>query len=253
MVAGLKGSGPVGPPVRFDLAELEPLPLPVARYFRAVLRDGQPLVRHARLQQEGRFLLRPEKNGWVPFTATQEVATRPPGFVWSARMRMAPGLSVRVRDGFVDGEGYMSARLMGLIPLVQVGRTPEIAAGALHRYLAEAAWFPTALLPSAGVVWAPLDDASARATLRVAAVTVSLDFRFDADGLVRSVFTPERARDVGGRSVPTPWQGRWSDYEERGGMRIPLRGEVEWLLPEGPQVYWRGRLTDVAYELAEPI
>jgi hypothetical protein len=82
----------------------------------------------------------------------------------------------------------------------------------------------------------------------VAATAVSLDFRFGPDGLVESVFTPARGRDVDGRSVPTPWQGRFSEYDERAGMRIPLAGEVEWLLPEGPQVYWRGRLVGVEYE-----
>jgi hypothetical protein len=33
-------------------------------------------------------------------------------------------------------------------------------------------------------------------------------------------------------------------------MQIPLEGEVAWLLPEGPKPYWRGRITDIAYELA---
>jgi hypothetical protein len=28
-------------------------------------------------------------------------------------------------------------------------------------------------------------------------------------------------------------------------MRIPTTGEVEWLLAEGPQVYWRGRITEI--------
>ena len=27
-------------------------------------------------------------------------------------------------------------------------------------------------------------------------------------------------------------------------------GKVEWILPEGPLPYWRGRITDVAYETA---
>jgi hypothetical protein len=31
-------------------------------------------------------------------------------------------------------------------------------------------------------------------------------------------------------------------------MRIPQRGEVAWLLPEGPQVYWRGRVTEIHFE-----
>jgi len=251
LISRMKRRGPAPPPVRFSSARLEGLPAPVRRYFRAVLRDGQPAVRHARVEQRGQFLLRPAENGWRPFEAIQEFETRAPGFVWNARIRMAPGLVVRVRDAFVDGGGYMVAGLMGLVRLVHVEGTPEIAAGALHRYLAEAVLVPTALLPSAGVVWTPLDDSSARASLGVGATTVSLDFHFGADGLVRSVYTPERARDVDGRSVPTPWQGRWSGYEERDGMRIPLAGEVEWLLPGGPQVYWRGRITAIAYEWEE--
>lgn len=252
MVARLERAGTARDAVRFSPAELAGLPDPVVRYFRTILRDGQPLVRRARFRQKGQFLLKPETNGWAPFEATQDVATAPPGFVWNARIRVGPGVAVRVRDAFVDDRGYMVASLMGLVPLAHVEGTPEIAAGALHRYLAEAAWFPTALLPSAGVVWTPLDEASARASLTVGATSVWLDFHFGPDGLIHRVFTPERARDVGGRAVSTPWQGRWSDYAEREGMRVPLRGEVEWLLPDGPQVYWRGQIVEIEYELTEP-
>lgn len=97
------------------------------------------------------------------------------------------------------------------------------------------------------MAWTPINDSSARITATVASTTVSLEFRFGADGLVRSVFTPERARDVNGRGVPTPWQGRWFEYEEHERMRIPVRGEVEWILPEGPQVYRRGRVDEISY------
>ena len=64
-----------------------------------------------------------------------------------------------------------------------------------------------------GVKWNPIDDSTARATLSAGGTTVSLDFRFSDDGLVESLFTPERARDVDGEPVPTPWQGRFWDYE----------------------------------------
>jgi len=247
LVARLDAAPSPAPIARFAASELEGLPPPVVRYFRAALREGQPTVRRARLRQRGEFLVKPETNGWAPFEATQEIATRPPGFVWNARIRIAPGLAISVRDGFVDGRGRMIASMLGLIPLVRVEGTPEIAAGALHRYLAEAAWFPTALLPSAGVVWSPLGGTSARATLEVSGTRVWLDFHFGADELVERVYTPERMRDVNGRALPTPWQGRWFDPVERDGMRVPSRGEVEWLLPEGAQPYWRGRVESVDY------
>ena len=233
----------------YDPAQLHGQPLPVARYFRAVLRDGQPLIRRARLTQRGELLVRPKADGWRPFTATETFVTQPIGFVWDARIRMAFGLPVRVRDAFVGGRGSMQATLLGIWPLASVENTPDIAAGALHRYLAEAVWLPTALLPAqGGVTWSPIDDQRARATLTAGETTVSLDFTFGADDLVESVFTSARMRDVDGHAIPTPWQGRFARYEERDGIRIPLAGEVEWLLPEGPQVYWRGEITDVDFE-----
>jgi hypothetical protein len=173
LVTRLEHGSVASQPAAFSEAELEGLLAPVMRYFRAVLRNSQPLVRRARLSQHGEFLVRPTHDGWRPFRATQHVATEPAGFVWDARVRMAPGLNIRVRDAFVDGTGSMLASVLGLFPLVSVAATPEIAAGALHRYLAEAVWFPTALLPTHGVAWTPLDESSARATLSVAATAGS--------------------------------------------------------------------------------
>jgi hypothetical protein len=238
--------GPLGR--TYSSADLAGLPESVVRYFRAVLPDGQPIVRFARFSQRGEFLLKPEAGAWSPFRADQTIATNPAGFVWDARIRMTPGVSVRVRDSFVEGVGSMLGSVLGVFPVVRAEGTPEIAEAALQRYLAEAVWFPTALLPSCGVVWTPLDGSSARAALTAGGTTVSVDFRFGEDGFVREIFTPARSRQVGSRAVPTPWRGRFSVYGERGGMRIPLAGEVEWLLPEGPQPYWKARLLEIAYE-----
>jgi hypothetical protein len=47
-----------------------------------------------------------------------------------------------------------------------------------------------------------------------------------------------RSRREGKTSVPTPWGGRFSDYRELGGIRVPTRAEVRWELPEGPFTYW---------------
>jgi hypothetical protein len=151
-------------PASFSAAELAGLPAPVARYLGAVLRDGQPIPGRARLDWEGDFLLSPP-DGWAPFTATQAVAIRPGGFVWDARMQMAPGIGVRVRDGFAHGRGSMRAEVLALLPVVSVEGTPEIATAALQRWLAEAVWYPAALLPSQGTEWTPLDATSGRGRL----------------------------------------------------------------------------------------
>jgi hypothetical protein len=204
------------------------------------------MVHRARLAWKGDFLASPEKNGWATFMAEQHAAVKPAGFVWDARMSMS-GLPVWVRDAFADGAGSMHASILGVVTLMEVEGTPGIARGALQRYLAETVWYPTALLPSQGVVWNAIDDSSARATLSAGGTTVSLDFHFGPDGLVQRVFAADRPRVVDGREVPTPWQGRLFEYAEHGGMLVPMRGEVEWLLPEGPQVYWKGRIVGAAF------
>ncbi|MCU0621550.1 MAG: hypothetical protein MUC69_08615 [Gemmatimonadales bacterium] len=237
-----------GAPGTVSFAELDGTPAPVARYLRAVLREGQPIVRHARLAQSGDFLLDAAKERWVPFDATQHIVPAAPGFVWDAAMRMAPGVDALVRDAFVAGTGAMQASALGLKTIVDQRGTPAIAQGALYRYLAEAVWVPTALLPSQGVRWTPIDERRALARLEVATVRAEVEYRFGSDGLVEAVYAPDRMRDVNGTGVPTPWEGHWSEYGERGGMRIPLRGEVGWMLPEGLQLYWKGRVTHVAYD-----
>ncbi len=241
--------GPVGLPPPFSEADLKLLPEPVARYFRLVLKPGQRHVKLATFEQEGEFLLQPKPDGWRKFTATHTASANPPGFVWDAEIAAMPGVGVRVRDAFLAGNGYMKASLLGLVNLVDTEKTPEIAQGALCRYLAEGVWLPTALLPSEGVKWQSRDAQSAIALLAVGGTEARLEFHFGADGLVERVYTENRARDVGGTLVPTPWQGRFRNYQQREGMLIPLEGEVEWILPEGAQPYWRGRAVSVQYEL----
>jgi hypothetical protein len=53
------------------------------------------------------------------------------------------------------------------------------------RYLAEAVWLPTALLPVNGVRWSPIDENRALATLQGDDdVSVSLEFRFENNDVV---------------------------------------------------------------------
>jgi hypothetical protein len=152
---------------------------------------------------------------------------------------------------YIAGEGILHATLFGLVSLVNLRGTPEIAQGELMRFLAEAAWYPTALLPSQGVQWKAIDDFSAKATLKDGETALTLLFRFNENGLMESVRAEARGRTVEGAVIPTPWEGQWSNYELHDGICIPTEGEVAWLLPEGPKPYWRGRITSLRYEFAQ--
>lgn len=234
-------------PDRYDPDEITALPGPVQRFFRAALTPGQRMPSALTLEHAGTFNMSERGERWLAFASNQRVVLAPPGFDWDARIRLLPGLSFRVHDAYVAGEGILNARLLGL-PVVNLHSTPELARGELMRFLAEAAWYPTALLPSQGVQWTPVDDRQARAALADGGTQVTLTFGFGADGLIESVRAEDRGRTVAGKVVPTPWEGRWARYAQRDGMQVPLEGEVAWILPDGRKPYWRGHITRLGYE-----
>ena len=237
-------------PLNYDAREAETLPPPVRRYFHTVLKDGQPIVSAAWMKHEGQFNMGEMPARWCRFTSSQVAIMRRPGFDWDGRIVMAPGFPVFVHDAYIAGEGVLHAELLGLVTLADIRGTSEVARGELMRFMAEAAWYPTALLPSQGVRWEAIDNMSARASLTDGATAVFLEFHFDADGLLSGVRAAARHRTVKGVLVATPWQGRFWNYEIRGGMRIPMDGEVAWELPEGLCPYWRGHATEITYDFA---
>lgn len=238
-------------PESYDPRELENLPPPVQHYFHAVLKEGQPLVAAVSVEHTGTFNMSETGEQWKPFKSTQRVITQRPGFVWDALIGMAPAMNVFVHDAYVVGEGVLTAKLFGLLTVMEQPSTPELVQGELMRFFAEGVWYPTALLPSQGVVWEAIDDTQASATLTDGTTTVKLVFQFDAQGLISAVRSDGRYRAVDGVPVATPWQGRFWDYQLRDGMLIPLEGEVAWLLPAGPKPYWRGRIQRIEYEYTQ--
>ena len=238
-------------PQSVDFRELEGLPAPVGRYFRTVLEDGQPMVSGVRAQHTGTFNMgEGSEDNWKPFTSDQVVLTQRPGFDWNGRVAMLPGLPVRVHDSYAADEGVLHASVLGLFTVVDMHGTGEIAEGELMRFFAEAVWYPTALLPSQGVRWKAAGDHSAYATLDEGDHAIRMLFTFNEEGLIDTVSAEARGRAVGDQIVLTPWRGRFWNYQERGGMLVPLDGEVAWLPPEGEKPYWRGHITKINYRFA---
>jgi hypothetical protein len=238
------------PAWRYHARELEGLPAPVQRYFRAVLTEGQPIVSAVSIVMSGRFNMAPAGQRWRPFSACQRVVTRRPGFFWDARIALAPGVAVQVVDSCIAGEGLLRAAVLGLFTVAQQRGRGDIAQGELMRWFAETPWYPTALLPSQGVRWRALDDHAAEATVVDGPLRVTLRFSFDADGLLSAFRAEARGSLVQGRIEMAPWEGRWSDYRVQDGMRLPFTGEVAWMRPEGRRPYFVGTVETLGVEFA---
>ena len=237
---------------RYDAREIDVLPAPVQRYFRAVLKDGQLLIAAATFELAGTINMSTTGENWKPFTSTQRAVVHRPSFLWNGRVVMLPGLAAHVHDSYIAGVGTLHAAMLGLVTVASAQGGGEYARGELMRYFAEMAWYPTALLPSQGVRWQAVDDRSANATLVDGPITLTLLFRFDEAGLISSVHADARGAGVGKDMVMVmlPWDCSVSDYERRDGMLVPTHGEAAWITPQGRRPYFIGELTSLAYEFS---
>jgi len=224
------------------------LPPSVARYFRHVIGESQKLINTARIRQSGVLRTSTITDTWSSFSACQVVVPPAKGFIWNAKVDMPLGTHVRVLDSYSAGVGAGRVSILSAFAVASDADNPALNSGALHRYVAEAVWYPTALLPQSGIVWSAIDDRSARATLTDNGITVSLEFRFNDLGEVVSVYSSGRFGRFDGGYKQVPWEGHFRDYQIRGDVRIPCYGEVGWYEDDTLQLVWKGNLMDVQYQ-----
>jgi hypothetical protein len=221
---------------------LDAAPAPVARYLRWALRiDGH--IQEVRINQTGTLRTDVRSGRWMPFEAEHVVVPPAVGFVWNARVTVAPLLHVRVRDALVEGRGSGQVSLLSAFTVSADAGTPEMNSGSLHRYLAEAVWYPTALLPSATLRWTEIDATRALATLADHDVSVSLEFRFAETGEVTGIYTPARWGKFPEGYRQVGWEGHFRDYRDRDGILVPTEGEVGWYVDNQWRAVWKGRIS----------
>lgn len=228
--------------------ETAELPQSVKRYFNLVLKDGVPVINRALVMQSGGFRAKTEMTKWSKMEAEQIFSSNPTAFIWNSTITLFPGISINVCDSYIDGKGEMKGRILSVLNLINEKNKKELNEGALQRYLAESVWFPTALLPSQGVKWREIDKYHAEASIADSGTTVKLEFEFNQNGEVISVYTPERYREVDGKYELTPWKGTFSNYINVGDYLIPKKGEVAWHLKDQVYSYWKASLVKVEYK-----
>ena len=148
----------------FSFNDLEGLPEPVQRYFKHALRDGQEHIKFVRLKQIGEFRMKGNQP-WMPIKAEQYFTTEDPGFIWRVKLAMAPFIWIEGRDMYFQGRGNMLIKLLSTITVADaVGSEMDISS--LIRFLSEALWLPTVLLPGDYIEWKEIDSNSARVIIK---------------------------------------------------------------------------------------
>ena len=221
----------------YQPAQLAGLPDPVQRYFRRVLRPGQPYLRYARLRHDGQFKAGLDQ-AWRPIIGEQYFRAEPPGFLWRGTTTWFTAC-----DQYVAGRGALTVWLLSALPIVRA-RGPIYDQGDLVRWLAESVWFPTSLLPGAGARWTPVDDHSATLTLTDHGLTVIFVVHFNAEDEIERCET-HRYRDA---THFDGWVTHLADYRAWHGLRIPTQAEVAWVIDGIEHPYARFTVREIEYD-----
>jgi len=199
-----------------------------------------------RLEQAAEMRLKKGAD-WRALAARQTIAIAQPGFAWVAQMRLGPVPLVRVLDAYENCEGLLEVRLFGALRL-DASTGPEMALGEGLRYLAELPWAPEAILVNRQIAWGQTPE-GITARIETAGGPAEVTFALDAGGDIVSVLARGRPAALSdGTPAALDWRGRFFDYAEIGGRRVPLGAEVGYDYPDGYEAYFRGRVT--GYSLA---
>jgi hypothetical protein len=228
----------------YNSGRLAGLPQPVQRYFRYCLKEGQKYISYARLKHAGS--LRPNPSiDWMPVSAEEYFTIEKPGYVWYAELKPFKYVWLAARDTYLQGRGNVLAKLYSGVTLSN-SKGNQTDQGAMIRWLSEAVWFPTALLPSENIQWEEIDNNSAKAFFTDRGRTVVGIFHFNERGEITS-FTADRFMD---KSLEK-FEERYYDYKEFRWIKVPTQINATWHLKTGNYTYAGFDVEEIEYGKGE--
>ena len=226
---------------KFSYQQLAGLPESVQRYFKHVLKNGQPYISYVRLQHDGQFKTDLKKD-WVRIEGEQYFTTEKPGFIWKGTTSMFVA-----RDMYLTNEGRLIATIFSTINVVDIHGKQQYDESELLRWLGESVWFPTNLLPSKNLQWTAIDSSSAKLTFEYQGLSLFYIITFNEIGEITQMET-KRYMDEKRKET---WVIKPDNYQEKNGVIIPTMAEVFWRLKEGDFSYAKFNVNKIEYNKPE--
>jgi hypothetical protein len=210
------------PPV-FEHRMIADLPEPAVRFFRFSIAEGTPLFSVAAITMQGQFSLGDKDSPKYMTMHASQVLAAPNGFIWKMRAR-----SGHLRLSGSDSLTWTRFWMGGLLPVAHTGGDADHARAAFGRMVAEAVfWTPAAILPSQDVSWEPVDQDTARVTVRQNDMIQSVDISVASDGQPTKVVF-QRWSNANPDKVYRlqPFGGYLSRFQDFQGYRLPTHIEA---------------------------
>lgn len=227
-------------------AELAHLPPAVRRWLMRVGVVGRPRVTSFHARFDGLIRGGPDEP-WMSGPVEQYSVLQPVGrlfFMKAFRM----GVPAHVYHRYLDGAATMEARLVGVVPLMDVGGE-ELTRAETVTVLNDLLLFAPGAVPGMPLEWEELDQRRVRVSLENAGHRVSAELEFDDAGDLVGFVSRDRSRSEGGTLRVVPWSTPVLAFGEVNGVRLPVEAEARWLDPGGAWTYVTLTLREVAYNV----
>ena len=225
---------------KFNYAQLDSLPEPVQRYFKHVLKDGQPYISSVRMTHSGQFKTGFDKD-WINIKGEQYATTDRPGFIWKGSTSMFTAY-----DSYIENEGHLAVSLWNIYNVVDA-KGNNYNQGELLRWLGESVLYPTNFLPSEKLKWIPIDAQSSKLTFDYNGLSLFFNITFNPLGEITQMET-KRYKD---EDKLETWVIKVASYNEKNNVTVPTEFEVLWRLKKGDFSYAKFKMEKIAYNIPE--
>jgi hypothetical protein len=224
----------------FKQEQIMGLPEPVQRYFKHVLKEGQPFISYIRFSHNGQFKSGMEKD-WVNIKGEQYATTEKPGFIWKGITTL-----FTARDMYIADKGRLIVSLFSIINIINV-IGEHYNQGELIRWLGESVLYPTNLLPSKRLQWSAINSQSAKLTFKYDALLLFYLVTFNNAGEITQLETKRYMDEI---NLET-WIIKLAEYKEMNGVVVPTSTEVLWRLEKGDFSYAKFIINKIEYNKPE--
>ncbi|HYI78882.1 MAG TPA: DUF6544 family protein [Chryseolinea sp.] len=223
----------------FHSYQLKGLPQSVQRYFKLVLKDGQPYISNVSFTHNGQFKTGLDK-GWINITGKHFATMDKPGFIWMGTTSL-----FTARDMFIEDKGRLVVALFSLYKIVDA-KGESYNQGELLRWLGESVLYPTNLLPSERLEWSAIDYQHSKLIFTYNGISLPFAITFNEAGEITQM---ETKRYMDEKNLET-WVINATDYKSVNDVRIPSRFEVLWRLEKGDFTYAKFNIQQITYNEA---
>ena len=155
---------------------------------------------------------------------------------------------VNAIDSYINGKGNMLIKLNSSITVADSWGI-ELDKSGLFRYISEAVFFPTKLLPTKNLLWNILDSNVAEIKFTNSANSIVAKLYFDSEYKITKIETYDKYRALEEGFEKSLYTIYFYNYETVNELfKVPKKMEVEWDLASGKFNYGKFNIEKIIYE-----